>query len=377
MRITIVGPAYPLRGGIAHHTYWLRRELAARGHSVQVVSFRKLYPRLLFPGTTEIDTSHLKLDPGALPLLASLNPIAWLRALRAIKAFAPDVVVFQWWQPFFGLLVGTLGRALRQSGIKQVIECHNIYPHESNPLDRSLLKFAFSSADHFITHSKRDRDDLSALARSKPITVCSLPRLDEFAGEMAGTRAGRTILFFGKVRKYKGLTVLLAAMPRVVAQLDCRLVIVGEFYDPVDKYRDIIRKLKLENRVSIDNRYVENEEVPGIFAQADVLVLPYVTASQSAVAQIALSNGLPIIASDAGGLSEAVLDNVNGLIFPSGDSEALADRLVQYFSRELGPIFSEKLRGSAPAGTTAVGVIEALTAGGSIASEAPNARAGD
>lgn len=376
MRITIVGPAYPLRGGIAHHTYWLQRELTARGHAVQVVSFRKLYPRLLFPGTTEIDTSRLKLDSDALPLLAPLNPIAWLRALRAIKAFAPEVVVFQWWQPFFGLLVGSISRALRRSGVKQVIECHNIYPHESNPLDRSLLKFAFASADCFITHSKRDRNDLSALVSGKPVSVCSLPRLDEFAGDAAGTRAGRTILFFGKVRKYKGLAVLLEAMPRVLAQLDCRLVIVGEFYDPIEKYRDIIRRLELEDRVSIDNRYVENEEVPGIFAQADVLVLPYVTASQSAVAQIALSNRLPVIASDAGGLAEAVLDNVNGLIFPSGDSQALADRIIHYFSRNLGPVFSENLRGSAPVRTTAVDVIEGLAASGSTASEAPNIRVG-
>jgi glycosyltransferase involved in cell wall biosynthesis len=376
MRITIVGPAYPLRGGIAHHTYWLHRELVARGHSVQVISFRKLYPRLLFPGTTEIDTSRAKLDPGAEPLLAPLNPIAWLRALRAIRAFAPDVVVFQWWQPFFGLLVGTLGRALRRSGVKQVIECHNIYPHESNPLDRSLLKFAFSSADYFITHSKRDRDDLSSLRPAKPITVCSLPRIDEFAGEDAGSRNGRTILFFGKVRKYKGLAVLLEAMPRVVAKIDCRLLIVGEFYDSIDNYRDLIRAFELENLVAIDNRYVENEEVPGIFAKADVLVLPYVTASQSAVAQIALSNGLPVIASDAGGLSEAVLDNVNGLIFPSGDSVALADRILLYFSQGLGPVFSEQLRVSNKARTTAVDVIEALSASGSNVSERLNARAG-
>lgn len=376
MRITVVGPAYPLRGGIAHHTYWLQRELSARGHTVQVVSFRKLYPRLLFPGTTELDTSRLKLDPGALPILAPLSPIAWLRALRVIKDFAPDLVVFEWWQPFFGLLVGTIGRALRRSGVKQMIECHNIYPHESNPLDRSLLKFAFSPADYFITHSMRDRNDLSALAPRKPISVCSLPRLDEFSGETAQTREGRTILFFGKIRKYKGLAVLLEAMPKVLSQLDCRLIVIGEFYDPIDKYRDIIRKLELENWVSIDNRYVENEEVPGIFAQADVLVLPYLTASQSAVAQIALSNGLPVIASDAGGLSEAVLDGVNGLLFPSGDADALADRIALFFTNHLGPVFSENLRRSAPPRTTAVEIIEELAASGLLASRAANLRAG-
>ena len=171
MRITIVGPAYPLRGGIAHHTYWLGRELEARGHTIQVISFRRLYPRLLFPGTTEIDTSRLKLDPGALPILTPLNPIGWLKALRVIKDFAPDLVVFQWWQPFFGLLVGAIGRVLRRRGVKQLIECHNIYPHESNPLDRTLLRFAFAPADYFITHSTRDLNDLSVLAPGKPIST--------------------------------------------------------------------------------------------------------------------------------------------------------------------------------------------------------------
>jgi glycosyltransferase involved in cell wall biosynthesis len=376
MRITIVGPAYPLRGGIAHHTYWLSRELAARGHKTQVVSFRKLYPRLLFPGTTEIDASRLKLDSGALPILTPLNPIVWRRALRVIKGFAPDLIVFQWWQPFFGLLVGTIGRVMRRWGIKQLIECHNIYPHESNPLDRSLLKYAFASADYFITHSTRDQSDLSTLAPGKPVSICSLPRLEEFSGEIASARTGRTILFFGKVRKYKGLAVLLNAMPKVVSQLDCRLMIVGEFYDSIDKYREIISKLELNNVVSIDNRYVDNEEVPGIFAQADVLILPYLTASQSAVAQIALSNGLPVIASDAGGLSEAILDGVNGLLFPSGDSDALADRIIHYFTDHLGPVFSENLRSSAPTGTTAVDIIEELAASGSTAWKAANVRAG-
>jgi glycosyltransferase involved in cell wall biosynthesis len=202
-----------------------------------------------------------------------------------------------------------------------------------------------------------------------------LPRLDEFSGETASARAGRTILFFGKVRKYKGLAVLLNAMPKVVSQLDCRLTIVGEFYDSIDKYREIISKLELDNVISIDNRYVDNEEVPGIFAQADVLILPYVTASQSAVAQIALSNGLPVIASDAGGLSEAILDGVIGLLFPSGDSNALADRIIHYFTNHLGPVFSENLRSSAPTRTTAVDIIEELAASGST-SKAANVRAG-
>ncbi len=150
MRVSILGPAYPLRGGIAHHVYWLWRELNNRGHTVQVVSFRKLYPRILFPGTSQIDTSHLKLDAHALPTLTPLNPSTWLRAFRQVQAFSPDVIVFQWWQPFFGLLVGTLARLFRKAGFKCIIECHNVLPHESSPFDRLLVKYALSAAGQFI-----------------------------------------------------------------------------------------------------------------------------------------------------------------------------------------------------------------------------------
>lgn len=343
MRISVIGPAYPLRGGIAHHVYWLQQELARRGHDVQVVSFRKLYPRLFFPGTTELDTSRLKLDAGATSILTPLNPLTWRRAFKLVKAFSPDVVVFQWWQPFFGPLVGTLARWFRRSGIRCIIECHNIFPHESRPLDGLLVRFGLSSADHLITHSTKDRGDLLAVIPGKEVSVSPLPCLNEFSGAGNCSRGGHTILFFGKVRKYKGLDVLMAALPKVLSKVECKLIVVGEFYDSIDRYLRLIREHRIENYVHIDNRYIPNEEVPGVFERADVLVLPYLSASQSGVARIALSNGLPVIASRTGGLSEAVVENVNGLLFPPGDSDALAEQIVTYFTNNFGAIFSENI----------------------------------
>jgi glycosyltransferase involved in cell wall biosynthesis len=343
MRISIIGPAYPLRGGIAHHVFWLRRELTARAHIVQVVSFRKLYPRIFFPGTSELDTSRLKLDAGAAPILTPLNPVTWLHAFKQVKAFSPDVIMFEWWQPFFGPVVGTLARWFRRSGVRCIIECHNIVPHERSPLDGPLTRFALSAADQLITHSSKDREDLLALLPGKEVSVSPLPSLNEFSGRARGSRSGRTILFFGKVRKYKGLDVLLAAMPKVLSKVDCRLIVSGEFYDSIEKYQQLIRRYDLESHVHIDNRYVPNEEVAKIFEGADVLVLPYVSASQSGVVRIALSNGLPVIASRTGGLSESVLDNVNGLLFPAGDSDALADRIVTFFGDNLGPALSDNI----------------------------------
>ncbi|MEK6280860.1 MAG: glycosyltransferase [Acidobacteriota bacterium] len=358
MRVTLIGPAYPLRGGIAHHVYCLKRELSSRGHSVQVISFRNLYPRLLFPGTTQLDSSASTLDAGGLAVLSPLNPITWTRAYRAVKEFSPDVVIFQWWHTFFALMVGTLARMFRKAGLKTMLECHNVFPHESGPIDRWLVKFAAKPVDSFITHSSSDRNDLLAFASGKRISVSPLPSPTEFSSGANQTRNGRNILFFGMVRKYKGLDVLLRAMPKVLAHeecRECRLLIAGEFYDSIDKYRKLIHEYGLEQHVTVDNRYIPNEEIAGIFDRVDVLVLPYLNATQSAVAGIALSNALPVIASRSGGLSEIVIEEVNGLLFPVGDSDALADQIIFYFSKDLGPVFARNLQTAAAKGEEQIG----------------------
>ncbi|HKG22558.1 MAG TPA: glycosyltransferase family 4 protein, partial [Blastocatellia bacterium] len=340
MRITIVGPAYPLRGGIAHHVYSLRRALVERGHSVQVVSFNRLYPRFLFPGKTPVDSSRLKLDAGALPLLDSASPVTWLRAFKAIKAFAPDVVVVEWWHPFFAPLVGILGRLLKKTPARLVVECHNIFPHERTPVDRPLAAFALGPADRFITHSDGDRKDLLALLPGRKVEVAALPSPSEFHKPGTRSRGGRTLLFFGIVRKYKGLDVLLAATAKARARVDCWLIVAGEFYDPVERYRALIDDYGLGEHVALEDLYVPNEEVAELFERADALVLPYLSATQSGVAQIALANSLPIIASRVGGLAEVVADRVNGLLIPPGDPDALAGAIVDYFENGLGPAFA-------------------------------------
>ena len=254
------------------------------------------------------------------------------------------MILFQWWQPFFGPLVGTLARLFKRAGITCITECHNVLPHERSPLDGPLIRFALSPSDHLITHSETDRQDLLAIFPRREITVSQLPSLPEFSGPATNSRSGRTILFFGKVRKYKGLDVLLNALPKVLSKVDCTLRVAGEFYDSIDKYEELILRNAIEKHVDVDNRYVANEEVAAIFECADVLVLPYISASQSDVARIALSNGLPVIASRVGGLSETVIDRVNGLLFEPGDPAALADQIVTYFRDELGPVFSENIR---------------------------------
>ncbi len=347
MKFSLIGPAYPLRGGIAHHVYWLSQTLVERGHTPQVISFCKLYPDFLFPGRTMQDASQLKLDAGAEPLLDALNPFTWLRALRAVRRFAPEVVVMEWWHPFFAPVFGTLAAGLKACGIRCVMECHNVFPHEPSLLDLPLLGYAFAPIRRFITHSQSDREALIHLFDDKTVSIAPLPVINELASLSQASRSGRTILFFGLVRPYKGLDILLNALPQVRAQVDCRLLIVGEFYDAEEKYRALARQLGIEQIVQIENRYLPNEEVPELLARADVLVLPYRSATQSGVARMALASGLPLIAARVGGLAEVVEEGVNGLLFSPGDAKQLAERLVYYFSTNCGERFAANLRAAA------------------------------
>lgn len=346
MRLALVGPAYPLRGGVAHHVYWLSQKLRSRRHSALVISYRNLYPRLFFPGKTTLDRSALALDPGAVAILAPLDPRTWLEAFRVVRDFRPDLCLLEWWNPFFAPAIGSIARLLKHSGVELAIECHNVFPHERSPLDLPLCDFALSPAERFITHSEPDREELLRLLPGREVVVASLPAIAELTHGGTAARNGRTILFFGLVRRYKGLEVLLRALPTVLANVECKLKIAGEFYDEYDRYERLVTLLGLRESVSIDNRYIPNEEVANIFQQADVLVLPYLSASQSAVAQIARACGLPIIASNVGGLVEVVVDGVNGLLVPAGDPAALAGALTIYFKENLGPGLAAGMRTS-------------------------------
>lgn len=344
MRFAIVGPAYPLRGGIAHHVYSLYQGLKTRGHTVQVISYKNLYPKLLFPGKTTIDTSStVRLDAEAAPILDPIDPRTWLKAFRFINSFSADLTLVQWWTPFFGPMLGTLGQMLVRSGRKTVVECHNVVPHERTLFDALVTGLALAPAREFITHSFADREDLARLIPDVKIFVAPLPTATEFRSTTDSDRSGRTILFFGMIRKYKGLDVLLRAMAKVVFSVKCELIIAGEFYEGEDKYRRLVEDLSLAPYIKIENRYVPNEEVTSLFDRADVLVLPYLTATQSAVAQISLSNALPVIASRTGGLTDVIRDDVNGLLVRPADPDALAAAILRYFEEGMGPKLAKRL----------------------------------
>jgi len=348
MKLALVGLAHPFRGGVAHFTASLARTLETR-HEVKLFSLAKQYPRLLFPGRTQMDKSESPHRYPAEPVLKPLNPLSWLETGRRIRAFSPDVVVMEHWHPFFAPCYAAAALLAKKGGARVVVEMHNVLPHEATPLDRMLLAPLLRAADGFVVHSAQDASVLAGLVRGKPVTVGFHPRYSHFSGirgsisrEEARRKLGvpadcRLLLFFGLVRAYKGLMDLLDAAPLVPLDSSFRVLVVGEFYDDKEKYLRRIQELGIHDLVQVQDQYVPDEEVAVYFAACDVVVLPYRTATQSGIAQIAFAEGRPVIVTDVGGLPEAVAHGQTGLIAQASNPASLADMIRRFFDGNLGP----------------------------------------
>jgi len=340
MKFCLVGPAHPLRGGIAHYNAVLARELSHR-HDVSVISLRKQYPGLLFPGTTQIDSSADAVTVESEPLLWPLRPLSWLRAARRISALSPDLVVVQWWHPFFAPCFGALAARLERRGVRTAFLVHNGRAHERSVMDGMLTRHAFRSVSRFVTHSKADAAALRRVRPEASITVSPHPTYDCFGDEplprskaraALGLEDRETLLFFGYVRRYKGLPVLLRALPRILEERDLQLLVVGEFYHGREQAEKLIARLDLGDRVILVDRYVANEEVRGWFSAADAVVLPYRSASQSGIVQIAYAMRRPVIATRVGGLPEVVEDGETGILVEPDDPRFLVEGVRRFFS---------------------------------------------
>jgi glycosyltransferase involved in cell wall biosynthesis len=351
MKICLIGPAYPLRGGIAHHTSFLANALRKR-HDVTLLSYTRLYPSFLFPGTTEFDTSRRRFASDSEPIFDPLGPRSWLRTARRIGALAPDLVIVQWWSPIFAIPVGTVIRLAKRHGRPTVLFiCHNVTPHERLPGEKMLPRFAFSVADLFIVHSEEDLHNLRAIKPDARIRKLFHPMYEGFGPaidkEAARQRLGLispTILYFGLIRRYKGLTHLLRAMPSILKAIDCTLLIVGEFYEGREECLGLIQSLDLSASVRLVDRYVANEEVALYFSAADLVVLPYTSATQSGVVTIAYSFERPIVTTKVGGLPEVVIDGRTGFLVGPADPAALAEAIVRYYREGREAEFVEEIR---------------------------------
>ena len=345
MRIALLGPAHPLRGGIAQYTASLYGELERR-HRVRIYSFRKLYPRLLFPGSSELDRSPSAWRVPSTRLLRPLSPRSWAATARRVAAWEPDLLVCQWWHPFFAPAYADLIRRVRKRSAAVILfVCHNVFPHErmgSRLLETMLVRMAFRRVDGFLVQSHGLARQVRELRPAAPVGKIHHPAYSFYRrwdSETPGPGEKPSILFFGNIRTYKGLDVLIEAFARVRRELDAELVVAGEFYTDPRPLKARVRALGLDGEVSWTGAYVPNREVPAFFRRAHVVALPYRSATQSGIVPLAYQFGVPVIASDVGGLSEVVLDGKTGLLFPPGDSRRLASLLIDYFRRDLRPRF--------------------------------------
>lgn len=340
MKITIVGTAYPLRGGIAHYNALLADALG-RSHTVSTITFKRQYPAFLFPGKTQQETGEAGTAVPAPELVDSVNPFNWLSVGRRIRDDRPDLLIFKYWLPFFGPCFGTIARMARSNGHTRVLYiCDNVIPHERRPGDIVFTRYAFGAGDHFIVQSAAVEKDLIGLKPGAHYRLVAHPVYNIFGSPISAAEARsalgisqrHVLLFFGYIRRYKGLQVLLDAIHRLPAGLPLHTLVVGEFYDDEAKYREQIGRLGIGDRVTVMSDYAPNEKVREYFSAADAVVLPYLSATQSGIAQIAYNFDLPVIATDVGGLAEVVRHDVTGLIVPPGDPDALAAAIQRYFT---------------------------------------------
>jgi D-inositol-3-phosphate glycosyltransferase len=358
MKIALLGPMYPYRGGIAHFLETMYWGLQERGHEVTALTFTRQYPEKLFPGKTQLETGHVEHPVPAERVLDTIEPLSWLKTIRRILREQPDVIVFKYWMPFFAPSLGTIVRDVRRRGVKAVAVVDNAIPHERRPGDRQLSRYLLSVCDGLIVMSDSVEQDVRSLGVQTPLIRVAHPIYDLFGAAPPSDEARSlfgllqdepVLLFFGFIRRYKGLHVLLEAMPQVVKALPgVRLIVAGEFYEDAAPYHALIARHGLDHHVLLHADYIPNDRVPAFFSAADVVVQPYVSATQSGVAQIAYNFDKPLIVTDVGGLAEIVPHEQAGLVVPPEDPEALAQGIIRFFQENMAERLTAGVREEKP-----------------------------
>jgi glycosyltransferase involved in cell wall biosynthesis len=342
MRIGLLGPLAPWRGGLAQYLALLGEALMPHAE-VRGWTFTLQYPGVLFPGTSQLDPDAPR---PAFPARATLNSIApwtWRTTAAELERFAPGLVILKWWVPFFAPAFASSVGPLRARGTRVVLVCDNLVPHEKRPLDGALTRWMLRNSDGYLVMSEQVEGDLDRLKPGAPRRRVDHPLYAQFdrgrhtreSARAALGLDGDVVLFFGYVRAYKGLDTLLAAWPAVRARRPATLVVAGEFYDDEAPYRRLAEAAG--DSVRLLARYVPDAEVEALFKAADVAVLPYRSATQSGVTHVAYALGLPVITTRVGGLAETVVPGETGLVVPPEDPPALAEAIVDFFAAGLAP----------------------------------------
>ena len=336
MKIVILGPAYPYRGGLASIMHTMAREYQQRGHEVKIYTFSVQYPSILFPGKTQYVDGPAPADLHIERVMNTVNPLNWISLGLRLKRERPDMVLMKYWTPFMAPCFGTIARIARTNGVtKFVCQIDNVEPHESHIIDKPCNYYYLRGVDGFVYMSEQVHRELKSYT-SAPAIFSPHPMFENFGTAIDRTEACRRIgvdaeqdytLFFGLIRDYKGLDMLLRAWAKWMPD-GRKLLVAGEFYTSRESYVALIDELGLKDRVVLHDRFIADEDVCCYFSVADSLVLPYRSATQSGVTQIAYNFSLPMLVTNVGGLPEIVPDGVVGLV-----CEPTADGILQGLQR--------------------------------------------
>jgi D-inositol-3-phosphate glycosyltransferase len=344
MKIVLIGPAHPLRGGIAKFNERLARQFQTSGDEAEIVTFRLQYPDFLFPGKTQYTDAP---PPEGLRIrvwLNSVNPFNWLKIGLRLRRERPDLIVCRYWLPFMGPCLGTVLRLARSNGHTRTVGfCDNVLPHEKRPGDRWFTRWFAGSCDRFVTLSRHVAEELRPFSGTKAVAVADHPVYDTYGEpaplaeslrELGLPQEKKYILFFGFIRKYKGLDLLLRAMsdPRL-ADRGIHLVVAGEFYSDRQELDQLVGQLGIADRLHFYADYIPDEKVRYFFGAAQLVVQPYRSASQSGISQLAYHFGTPMLVTNVGGLPEAVEEDRTGMICEP-TPESLAEGIDSFFAHD-------------------------------------------
>ncbi len=323
-KIIIIGPAWPLRGGLASFDERLARAFMQEGFDTGIYTFSLQYPDFLFPGTTQFSTDPAPDGLNIKVCINSVNPFNWLAVGNELKKLQPDILVVRYWLPFMGPCLGTLLRRVRKNGVTKVIcIADNVIPHEHRPGDQLFTRYFLPTVDAFITMSQKVKNDLAGFT-NKPAQLVVHPLYDNFGDKVdmvsARKKLGlpeneKIILFFGFIRKYKGLDLLLEAMAdKRVRDAGIKLLVAGEFYEKREEYETLIRDLHLGEQLILKTDFIADSEVRYYLGAADFVIQPYRNATQSGVTPLAYHFEKPMLVTNVGGLPDLVPNRRSGLV---------------------------------------------------------------
>ena len=332
MKIALISVAPPYRGGISKHTTILAQKLSTK-HSIDIINYERQYPQFLFPGRTQY-LENVSNYSSNFRLIDTINPISWYKTANLIVCKNYDLVIFRFWNPFFSPALGVIAKIIKKKSctIKLISLCDNIIPHEKIPLSNYLINFLFNKLDGHIVQSSQIEKELKQIVDSPIYKKSFHPIYNTFkekinkkeARAKLKIRSENIILYFGIIRDYKGLDVLIKSLDLLKHKNNYHLIIAGECYGNIAKYKKLISSLGLKNSITWFNRYIPDDQVNIYFSASDVVVLPYKSASQSGIAQISYNYNIPIIVSDLEGLSEIVENGKSGFVFESENHIDLA-----------------------------------------------------